>query len=281
MDEKQDNPYEAKQKARQARYAHLAEKMRLRAQERLDQAKRMADVIPFGQPIHIGHHSEKSDRRFRERIHQNFGKGFALLKKAEHYERKAQGVDTYSISADDPDALRKLKERVANLKSLQERMKSANMAIRQNAKAGLEAQQAALEGLGFKPEQAKSMLTPDVMGTVGFASYSLSNNNANIKRLEKRIKGLEKAKTLEDRETKYAWGSVRENKEINRIQFRFDGKPDEGVRNLMKSSGFRWALSESAWQRQWTGNAVYAARETIKLLNEMMLPEQASHLEHK
>ncbi|MBU2816259.1 hypothetical protein HF282_01955, partial [Acidithiobacillus ferrooxidans] len=111
--------------------------------------------------------------------------------------------------------------------------------------------------------------TPDVMGTVGFASYSLSNNNANIRRLEERIQVLEKAQALEDRETPYAWGTIRENKEINRIQFRFDGKPDEAVRDLMKSSGFRWAPSEGAWQRQWTGNAVYAARDVIKKLDAL------------
>ena len=261
------NPYEAKQKARQERYAHLAEKMRQRAQERLGQAKRMADIIPFGQPIHVGHHSEKSDRRFRERIHQNFGKGFELLGKADYYERKAQGVDTYSISADDPDALKKLKNRVEQLKEAQERMKSANAAIRKNAKAGPEAQREALEHLGFTPEEAKKLTTPDVMGTVGFASYSLSNNSANIRRLEERIKGLEKAKTLEDRETPYAWGTIRENKEINRLQFRFNDRPGKEITGLMKSSGFRWAPSESAWQRQWTGNAVYAARKIIKQLN--------------
>ncbi|MBU2724049.1 DUF3560 domain-containing protein [Acidithiobacillus ferridurans] len=268
------NAYEQKFEARKERYRARAEKLRGLAKSRLDQARRMADVIPFGQPILVGHHSEKRDRKFRERIHQNFGKGFDLLKQAEHYERRAKGVNDYAISADDPDAVKKLTARVETLKTAQERMKAANAAIRNHEKNGPEAQQAALEGLGFKPEQAKSLLTPDVMGTVGFASYSLSNNNANIKRLEARIQTLEKARKLEDRETQYAWGSVRENKEINRIQFRFDGKPEEEVRNLMKSSGFRWAPSESAWQRQWTGNAVYAARDVIKKLDERMPPEQ-------
>ncbi|MFA5733067.1 MAG: DUF3560 domain-containing protein, partial [Acidithiobacillus sp.] len=268
------NAYEQKIEARKERYRALSEKTRARAKAHVEQARRMADAIPFGQPILVGHHSEKRDRKFRERIHQNFGKGFDLLKKAEYYERRAKGVNDYAISADDPDAVKKLRERVENLKSSQERMKAANAAIRKHEKNGPEAQQAALEGLGFKPEQAKSLLTPDVMGTVGFASYSLSNNNANIRRLEERIQVLEKAQAMEDRETPHAWGTVRENREINRIQFRFDGKPDEEVRNLMKSSGFRWAPSESAWQRQWTGNAVHAARDVIKKLDALMPPEQ-------
>lgn len=268
------NAYEQKIEARKERYRALSEKMRARAKAHVEQARRMADAIPFGQPILVGHHSEGRDRRYRARIHQNFGKGFDLLKKAAYYERRAKGVNDYAISADDPDAVKKLRERVENLKSSQERMKAANAAIRKHQKDGPEAQQAALEHLGFKPEQAQQILTPDVMGTVGFSSYSLSNNNANIRRLEERIQVLEKAQALEDRETPYAWGTVRENKEINRIQFRFDGKPDEAVRNLMKSSGFRWAPSESAWQRQWTGNAVYAARDVIKKLDALMPPEQ-------
>ncbi|MBN6744673.1 DUF3560 domain-containing protein, partial [Acidithiobacillus sp. MC2.1] len=268
------NAYEQKIEARKERYLALSEKTRARAKARMEQARRMADAIPFGQPILVGHHSEKRDRKFRERIHQNFGKGFDLLEKAAYYERRAKGVNDYAISADDPDAVKKLRERVENLKSSQERMKAANAAIRKHQKEGPEAQQAALERLGFQPDRAKAILTPDVMGTVGFASYSLSNNNANIRRLEDRIQILEKAQALEDRETPYAWGTVRENREINRIQFRFEDKPDEEVRNLMKSSGFRWAPSEGAWQRQWTGNAVYAARDVIKKLDALMPPEQ-------
>ncbi|MBU2810584.1 DUF3560 domain-containing protein [Acidithiobacillus thiooxidans] len=270
------NTYAQKIEARKERYRALSDKTRARAKAHVEQARRMADAIPFGQPILVGHHSEGRDRRYRARIHQNFGKGFDLLKKAEYYERRAKGVNDYAISADDPDAVKKLRERVENLKSSQERMKAANAAIRKHQKDGPEAQQAALEHLGFKPEQAQQILTPDVMGTVGFASYSLSNNNANIRRLEERIQILGKAQALEDRETPYAWGTVRENREINRIQFRFEDKPDEAVRKLMKSSGFRWAPSESAWQRQWTGNAVYAARDVIKKLDALMPPEQAA-----
>ena len=148
-------------------------------------------------------------------------------------------------------------------------MKEANAAIRKHKNDGPEAQQAALEAIGFTAEQAVALLEPDFAGRLGFAPYELTNNNATIKRLEDRLKALEKAQDLEDRTTDYAWGSVRENKEANRIQFLFNGKPDEKTRQLMKANGFRWAPSESAWQRQRTANAVYAAREIIKLLGRL------------
>ena len=49
------------------------------------------------------------------------------------------------------------------------------------------------------------------------------------------------------------------NREDNRLQVFFDGKPDEATRTELKISGFRWAPSVGAWQRQLTDNAIRAA----------------------
>ncbi|MBU2821271.1 MAG: DUF3560 domain-containing protein [Acidithiobacillus caldus] len=262
---KAPNPYEEKQKARQERYRALAEKTRAKALARLDQARRMAEIIPFGQPILVGHHSEHRDRRYRARIHDTFGKGFTLLDKADYYQARAERISN-AISADDPEAMQKLKEKLEGLKKSQEMMKAANAVIRKFQTP--EERKAGLERIGFSRSQAEKVLAPDFAGRVGFPPYALSNNQANIRRIEERIKGLEKAASLEDRTTEFAWGTVRENKAINRIQFLFEEKPDNAVRTLMKKSGFRWAPSEGAWQRQWTGNAVRAAQEAIQKLDE-------------
>ena len=269
------NAYEAKQQARRERYRALAEKMQARARAKLDQAHKMADAIPFGQPILVGHHSENRDRRYRGRIHKTFGQGFDLMDRAKYYERRSERMSN-GISSDDPAAVQKLKKKLENLEKSQEMMKAANAVIRSLKTP--EERKAGLEQIGFSDKQADKILTPNVMGAIGFASYSLSNNNANIRRIEERIKGLEKAEKLQDRITEYRWGAVRENKENNRIQFLFDGKPDEATRKLMKESGFRWAPSEEAWQRQWTGNAVYAAREAIRKSDARMPPEQAGQV---
>ena len=267
--------YEAKQQARRERYRALAEKMQARAEAKLDQAHKMADAIPFGQPILVGHHSENRDRRYRGHIHKTFGQGFDLMDRAKYYERRSERMSN-SISSDDPDAVQKLKEKLEHLKMSQEKMKAANAVIRKFRDP--DERKSGLERIGFTAEQSDKILAPDVMGAIGFASYSLSNNNAEIRRIEERIKGLEKMETLQDRTTEYRWGAVRENKENNRIQFLFGGKPDEATRKLMKESGFRWAPSEKAWQRQWTGNAVYAARGAIRELNSMMPPEQSGQV---
>lgn len=57
------NNYEAKQKARRERYEKKAEQLRAEAERLHEYAHQMADVIPFGQPILVGHHSETVSRK--------------------------------------------------------------------------------------------------------------------------------------------------------------------------------------------------------------------------
>jgi hypothetical protein len=56
------NAYEEKQQARVERYEALAEKHRAAADAACNRAHEMASIIPFGQPILVGHHSEGRDR---------------------------------------------------------------------------------------------------------------------------------------------------------------------------------------------------------------------------
>lgn len=55
--------------------------------------------------------------------------------------------------------------------------------------------------------------------------------------------------------------NVERNTDINRLQLKFDGKPDESTRSVLKSYGFRWSPREGAWQRQLTGNAEYSLQQ--------------------
>ena len=55
-------------------------------------------------------------------------------------------------------------------------------------------------------------------------------------------------------------GKVVANSDNNRLQVFFDAIPPAEVREALKGHGFRWARSEGAWQRQLSGNAIYAAR---------------------
>ena len=66
---------------------------------------------------------------------------------------------------------------------------------------------------------------------------------------------------------------VERNKDINRLQLKFDGKPDEKTRSILKSNGFRWSPREGAWQRQLNGNAEYSLKrisEQLKADNSLL-----------
>jgi hypothetical protein len=60
----------------------------------LDRARDMASIIPFGQPILVGHYSEGKDRRYRAKIDRTFDKGFEALRDAEETERRADVAGT-------------------------------------------------------------------------------------------------------------------------------------------------------------------------------------------
>lgn len=71
-----------------------------------DQAYKAAhaimDNIPPGQPILIGHHSEKRARRDREKIDSAMGKAVKMWETAEYWERRARGALSHAKYKDMP-----------------------------------------------------------------------------------------------------------------------------------------------------------------------------------
>lgn len=171
---------------------------------------------------------------------------------------KIYGVGKGGISSDDPQALAKLQAKHDRLVKHQEMMKAANAAIRLKDTTKGDAK---LAEMGYTAEQIKQLRKPDFCGRVGYPTYELSNNNANIKRIKARIEELQKRQTEAAPEGwMFDGGEVVMNTEENRVQIIFDGKPDDDMRQSLKSHGFRWAPSQGAWQRQLTDNAIYAAK---------------------
>jgi hypothetical protein len=74
------------------RAARLGERAERAAEESAALWRRgdgMAEAIPLGQPILVGHHSEQRDRRYRERIHGVFTKAAEAGRKAGYLEQRA------------------------------------------------------------------------------------------------------------------------------------------------------------------------------------------------
>lgn len=69
---------------------HRAEKAENRSNALSEKASDMLSVIPPGQPILVGHSSEKRDRNYRERISGTFKKAYEESDKANYYKEKAK-----------------------------------------------------------------------------------------------------------------------------------------------------------------------------------------------
>lgn len=170
------------------------------------------------------------------------------------------------IKSGDQDAIERLEEKLVSLKETQERMKVANKAIRlKDAEKGDEE----LKILGYSDEQIQELRTPDYMGRVGFPAYALQNNNANIHRVEERLKSLKAAKEKGTKETEFELFKVVENVEVMRLQIIFDGKPEADVRAVLKKHGFKWAPSQGAWQRMLNPAGKYALNRVKEELEAM------------
>ena len=185
------NAYEEKQERKRERLLARADKADAEAQSRFKTAQSMASVIPFGQPILVGHHSEKRDRNYRARIDGNYRKSFEANNNAKELRSRAASVGKGGVSSDDPEAVKKLKMKLEKAEKWQAFMKSFNAGIRRRKKDGGAKLRAVCEEHDISSETCAKMLKPDCFGGIGFASYQLSNNNANIRRMKRRIKTLE------------------------------------------------------------------------------------------
>lgn len=170
-------------------------------------------------------------------------------------------MNNNAISSMDPNAVDKIKAKLAKHEAIQVRMREANAAIRKHAKAGPEAQVAALVKLGFDERAAKGLLEPDFCKRIGFADYQLSNNNAEIRRLKKRILEVAEIQTLNAAEpTAKKYGEIEYLEDDGRVQLIFPGKPADQVRADLKSHGFKWSPTRGAWVRLLTGAAQFAGQ---------------------
>lgn len=250
------NSYEEKKQRRIDYYKEQAEKADKESKLLSQESSKMLEVIPMGQPLLVDHYSYKSDKNYRERAWNKMGKSVEASQKAEYYRNKAEAAENNAaISSDDPDAIIKLKEKLQSCQDLQDHMKKANAHYRKHG---------TMKGFdGISDEKAANMDEAIKNGysweKAPYPSYRLSNNNAEINRLKKRIASLECRDETGFVGWKFEGGEAVANTEENRLQLLFDEKPNEEQRSKLKHWGFKWSPSNKAWQRQLNNNAIYAA----------------------
>lgn len=244
------NAYERKQMDRKERMLDLAERMQSASNAAYSQASRMAEAIPFGQPILVGHHSEKRDRNYRARIWRTQDRCLELQRKADYFRQKAASVGEGGISSDDPAAVVKLRAELEKLEARQAHMKAVNAVHKRYLKDA-----AFLDKAPFADDvKAKIRAYKPAYSWEPhpYPPYSMSNNNANVRRIRERIKTLEAnagQADQPDREHECKGYRVVECFADNRVRVYFPGKPSDQIRSTLKQNGFRWSPDAGAWQR--------------------------------
>ena len=249
------NDFESERAAKAARFRQLAEKHENIATGRHFAARERLEMIPLGQPILVGHHSEKRHRKDLTRIDEHFAKAKEHHDKAEYFRRRAAAAESnVVIFSDDPDATEKLVDKIERLKKRQGVMKRANQLIRKADREGL-------ADLGFSEETITKLFSQDYAGRVGFPNYALTNNLANIRRLEKRLAAIQNTQNDETTEERFTNGvCLVDNVEANRLQIFSPEIPSEEIRRGLKRNGFHWSPTVGAWQRHRSNHAMYLAK---------------------
>ena len=144
---------------------------------------------------------------------------------------KIRSTGMGGISADDPQAVQKLEKKLESLEKSQETMKAVNAYYRKHK---------TLDGCPhLLPEQLEKlkadMASSWHLGDKPFATWALSNNSAEIRRVKDRIKSLSQQKEIGFSglgiSTAARW---KQTPKRNRLQIFFEDKPDRSYAGSLK-----------------------------------------------
>lgn len=223
-------------------WAQSAEK---RAQQAYNTSQSLVANIPMGQPVLVGHHSERRHRRTLDRSWNALGRSVAETKKAEMHESKADHLETSlgcTIFSDDEDSVEALESRIAEREAERERMKKINSLYRKGDAAGL-----AEIGVNIETLKAKLAEAGAYWGSAPHLPYELSNLGARITADKKRLVAVK----LRRERTTLAMNS---DSGVVLAEFgayctvTFANKPDRAILDMLKASGFWW--KNGCWQGQ-------------------------------
>lgn len=196
--------YRERRLARAERLAEWAEKRAARASGGFTRAHDIIKNIPMGQPILVGHHSERHHRRDLARHDQAMRKACDDQDKSREMSSKAAEIERqadHAIYDDDPDAIERLTEKLQSLEAERDRKAAANKILRKKMlnKDGSVNSDWKVDQLAtlyqVNGESARKLYDqfakhPDYRGRLGFEAYELSNLGGNITRARQRLARL-------------------------------------------------------------------------------------------
>lgn len=203
-------------------------------------AHRIIEHIPLGQPILIGHHSERRHRAALDRMASNMDRGVESTRMAETHRSKAAGIADQldrSIFSDDANAIDALRARIAEREATCDRVTVINKLIRKELKAGL--QPGWMDRIGASDDEKAAIVRNAKFGRSPlYPSYANSNMRNLIRADRDRIAAIERrAKAVADAD---AAGGVLIREHGDYCGVTFSEKPERAILDALKAAGFSW-----------------------------------------
>lgn len=126
--EDEDSTLAERQEARAERFTGYSGKRASESAQALDEVERLAAMIPPGQPILVGHHSERRARRDAQRIENGMKRAVMLFECAEYWEERARSALLHAKYKERPDV------RWRRIKKIEADLRKAEKTIAQSQK---------------------------------------------------------------------------------------------------------------------------------------------------
>lgn len=272
------NQHEERLEARRERLEGRAADAAKRSDAAWEASHAATAGIPLGQPILVGHHSEKRHRRNLAKSDSAMRRCVDEQNKAGYYAEQAAAVGSGGIATNDPDATRKLLLKLMDLQITQEIKKAANKIIKSKNKKypTQESKIAELLLLGLSEATANKLFEGDFCGRIGFPAYELSNNNATMKQVKERLQAIANLSQVEDKTYQLLDGFLEAeiNKEEGRVFLRNKEKPIKAIREIYVEYGYRWSPTNEAWSRTLTAAAINSINSVQRAIAEILKEAQ-------
>lgn len=302
------NAYEQRQEARRARLEKAAERAAGESAQAFAAADSISERFAGGQPILVGHHSEKRARRDQDRMHGAMDRGLAAGKRAKDLSARAAAVGGAGISSDDPEALPKLRARAAELAAQLERVKVLRKAMRGWEPASHDAAPEVVEvvradlrqrcaAVSATEDEVRTMASCLRAGQDAVPAYMVTSPRENLRRVQERIAQLEAKvgavypepvvgfleRDLGDRGALLAQRSpdveatigyrIECDADENRVTVAFEnrGVPRDVIQRL-KSAGFHYSPTSQDWRRMISSTAWFLAQVACRIDHATVAP---------
>lgn len=244
-----------------------AEKAETRSEQLSKQSHDMLSIIPMGQPILVGHYSEKRDRNYRNRAGGHMDKACELAHLAEHHTSKAGGLEDAldrSIFSDDENAIEAIEARIAENEAKREQMKTINKLWRKKDIAGLAALGIDLDALNKKLAEAGAY-----WGSQPHMPYEMSNLGGRITADRKRLEHIKITNARRAEAEASPEGVVIKECQGGYCRVTFAEKPDRSVLTALKAAGYYWGGGS------WSGKREQLPAEVAALLTTEAQPAES------